>query len=155
MAHNNTNNQHNPFSEAFKNFSEWSNFNPNKVSPIDMNSFASIQKRNTETLSQVNKLFTENAHSLMRRNAEITQENAAELFHLIKDVVVSPNHEHTLSKQADFVRAAFESTINNAKELTEMATKSTMELFDLLGQTVSENFKECIVAPAQKKKAAV
>ncbi|MFV9875947.1 MAG: phasin family protein [Rickettsiales endosymbiont of Dermacentor nuttalli] len=151
---NNANNQHNLFSEVFKSFSDWSNFNPNKVCPVDVNSLASIQKRNTETISHANKLFTENVHSIMRRNTEIAQENAADLFHLIKDVVVSPNHEYTMSKQAEFVRSAFESTVKNAKELTEMVTKSTMELFDLVGHTVSENLKECIVTPNQKKKTA-
>jgi phasin family protein len=82
------------------------------------------------------------------------QSSAKELFQLMKEISVSPSTESTISKQKEFAQHGFKSAMSSASEMVEMVAKSQVELFDIIGKRVTENFEEvCNTAPAKKKSA--
>lgn len=146
-------NQTNPFAEAFKSFTDFSAFNAQKTPAFDVNALISAQRRNAETLSTVNQVLTESFQAVIRRQAEIMQANASDMFQFVKEVTTSNSPETATAKQTAFAKNAIESAISNTRELAQMVSKSSIEVFDVIGKRASENINE-VANAASKKKAA-
>jgi phasin family protein len=130
--------------------------NMKNMNNFDMNNVAGIVKKNAEAISNVNQVVADNTQAFFRRNAEIAQKSATDAFNMMKDIASSQNPEHSLNKQQQYVKHAFENALSNTKELAEMVSKSSMEVFDMFGNKLSENVNECmnVSNPQPKKKSA-
>src|ERR1700733_10547022 len=111
----------NPFADMFKN-------------TFDFNQIFSTQRRNIEALSAANQAVVEGAQAISRRQAEVIREHVEESLKASKDLLTSGTPETNMNKQADFAKGIFESTLSNLREITEMATKSGFEAFDVLNK---------------------
>lgn len=108
----------------------------------DFNQLFSTQRRNIEALSAVNQVVVEGAQAIARRQAEVARENVENVLKASKDLMTSGTPESSLSKNADFTRNFFENTLSNLREVTEMATKSSFEAFDVLNKRAAESLEE-------------
>jgi phasin family protein len=144
--------------DNMKNFMDPQNFmqNMKNIPNFDMNNMGNMFKKNAEVFSNINQVAVDNAQAFMRRNTEIAQKAASDAFNMMKDISSSSNPEHSMAKQQQYMKQAFENTMSNVKELSEMVTKSSMEVFDMVGNKINENMNECIhtAAPQAKKKSA-
>lgn len=136
----------NPFADMFKN-------------TFDMNELFSTQRRNIEALSAANQAVVEGAQAISRRQAEVIRGHVEETLKASKDLMTSGTPETNMTKQADFAKNIFESTLSNLREITEMATKSGFEAFDVLNKRAAETLQEISKASgtahaAPKKKSA-
>ena len=75
-----------------------------------------------------------------------------------KDLMTSGTPETNMNKQADFAKSFFETSLQNLREISEMATKSGFEAFDVLNRRAAETLEEMGKAtgaqPQAKKKSA-
>ena len=135
----------NAFADLFKN-------------AFDLNQLFSTQRRNIEALSAANQAVVEGAQAISRRQAEVIRTNVEDVLKASKDLLTSGTPDTNLTKQADFAKGIFESTLSNLREITEMATKSGFEAFDVLNKRAAETLEEISkaapVATAAKKKAS-
>ena len=135
----------NPFADAFK-------------STVDFNQVFSTVRRNIEAASAANQAAVEGAQAIARRQAEITRENVETALKASKDLLTSGTPETNLSKQAELTKSFFESALTNLREVSEMATKASFEVFDVLNQRAAASLEEISkasgAAPAKKKNAA-
>lgn len=143
--------QNNPFLEAFNQFNPFANA---KASPFDMSALLTAQRRNAETISAVNQATADSMQALLRRMAEIFQNNTGEVLQFIKEVSTSSNPEATVARQVAFTKHAYENAITNTKELAEIFSKSNMELFDLVSKRFVENMGEAANVSKKAAKAA-
>lgn len=142
--------QNNPFADAFKD--AFKTFGDFKAPNFDFNLLLQAQRRNAETISAVNQLITESVQAVVRRQTEILQSGATDALQLAKDIAAAPNPENAVATQTAYAKTAFESAISNSRELAEIVSKSSIEVFDVLSKKISENVTESI--DAAKKKAA-
>jgi len=119
----------NAFTDAFKN-------------TLDFNQIFSTQRRNIEALSTANQVAVEGAQAIARRQAEIARSNVENVLKASKDIMTSGTPETNLAKQADLAKSFFELALGNLREVTEMVTKSSFEVFDVLNQRASESIEE-------------
>ncbi len=119
---------------------------------LDFNQLFSTQRRNIEAVSAVNQAVVESAQAISRRQAEVIRDNVENLLKASKDIMTSGTPETNLTKQADFAKTIFESTLSNIREVTEMVTKSSFEVFDVLNKRASETLEE--ISAASSKPAA-
>jgi phasin family protein len=135
----------NPFADLFKN-------------TFDMNQLFSTQRRNIEALSAANQAVVEGAQAISRRQAEVIRGHVEETLKASKDLLTSGTPETNVTKQADYAKGLFESTLSSLREITEMATKSGFEAFDVLNKRAAETLEEISKASAAttaaKKKSA-
>ena len=135
----------NPFADLFKN-------------SFDMNQLFSTQRRNIEALSAANQAVVEGAQAISRRQAEVIRGHVEDTLKASKDLMTSGTPETNMTKQADFAKSIFETTLSNLREITEMATKSGFEAFDVLNKRAAETLEEISKAgatqAAPKKKSA-
>lgn len=135
----------NAFADMFKN-------------ALDFNQLFSTQRRNIEALSAANQVVVEGAQAISRRQAEVIRNNVEDVLKASKDLLTSGTPETNMTKQADFAKTIFETTLSNLREITEMATKSGFEAFDVLNRRAAETLEEIGkasgAATASKKKSA-
>jgi phasin family protein len=126
-------------------------------SALDLNQLFSTQRRNIEALSAANQVVVEGAQAISRRQAEVIRSNVEDVLKASKDLLTSGTPESNLSKQSEFAKTIFESTLSNLREITEMATKSGFEAFDVLNKRAAETLEEISKASptsGAKKKTA-
>ena len=131
-------------------------FNDFFKSNVDMNDFVSTGRRNMETASEINQIVVENAQAVTRRQAEIARDNVEAALEASKELMSGGASQGNLSKQADVARSFFESSLANAREITEMLTKSSFEAYDVLNRRAAESMEEVskVSAKVAKKKSA-
>ena len=133
----------NPFADMFKN-------------NLDMNQLFATQRRNLEAFAAANQAVVEGAQAITRRQAEVIRDNVEEALTASKELMTTGTPETGINKQAELAKTMFENSLANLRELTEMATKSGFEAFDVLNKRAAESFEEVSQAAAKtaKKKSA-
>lgn len=136
-----------PFADAFKAFGEF------RVPSFDFNGFFNAQRNNLEAISAANQVVTEGLQAVARRQAEIAQANTQKALQLVKDVITNGNNpEANAAKQAEFARNLIESSLSNARELAEIASKSSIQAFDVVNKRVAEGLSEIAEAAEDARK---
>jgi len=120
---------------------------------IDMNSLMSSQRRNLEALSAANKLAYEGMQAVFKRQAEIMRQALEESAAVTRELSTnSSSPQDKVAKQTDYAKAAFEKTIANARELSEIVAKANGEAVDLLNKRFAAMLDEFKDAVAKGKK---
>ena len=122
----------------------------------DFNQFISTGRRNMEALSAANQVVVESAQAITRRQAEVARANIDNALKVSKDIITSGTPETSISKQSDLMKAFFENTLSNLREVSELVTKSSFEAFDVINRRTAESLEEISSASAasSKKKSA-
>lgn len=133
----------NPFADMFKN-------------AFDYNQLFATQRRNIEAFSAANQVMVEGAQAISRRHAEVVRANVENMLRASKEFMSGGAPEANMARQADFAKAIFENSLSNLREITEMATKSGFEAFDVLNKRAAESLDEISAntATTEKRKAA-
>lgn len=136
------------------NYSAFGDFFKNS---FDFNQLFSTQRRNIEAFSAANQAVVEGAQAISRRQAEVFRATVEDMLKASKDLMTSGTPETNLSKQAELARNIFENTLSNLREITETATKSGFEAFDVLNKRTADTLQEFGSAanPPKKKAASV
>lgn len=133
------------FSELFKN-------------TLDVNQLFSTGRRNMEAANEATQVVVESAQTISRRQAEVARANIDNAIKVSKELLTTTTPETAISKQSDLMKAFFENTLANLREVSELVTKSSFEAFDVLNRRTAESLEEIskasATAAAPKKKAA-
>lgn len=134
-------NQNNQFFDFMKSvFNPEHMMNSMKATPaLDFSSFSNMVKKNAESINAANQLVAENVQSIVKRSAEVFQNNASEMFNVIKESSGAKDLEQVRARQQQYLESTITNSINNAKELMDMTSKSAMEIFEVMGQNMTEN----------------
>jgi phasin family protein len=137
-------NFNNPFADMFKN-------------SIDMNQVITTQRKNLEAASEASQVVVESTQAIARRQSEIARENVEQALKASKDLFTGNSPETNVAKQVEFAKSAFENSLANLREISEMMAKSAFEAFDVVNRRVAESFEEvssgAAAKPAKKKSA--
>ncbi len=146
----------NPFADMMKQFSEYKAPNFSSMPNIDMNQMMSAGRKNAEACSAAGQAVAESCQTIARRQAELARAQVEKTLKTCKDMLVNGSPEINTSKQVELAKSMFESSLNNLREVSELATKSCFEAFDVLNRRASETIEEITsnVAPTSKKKSA-
>ena len=123
---------------------------------FDFNQILSTSRRNMEAISAANQVVVESAQAISRRQAEVARANIDNALKVSKDIMTSGTPETSISKQSDLMKAFFENTLTNLREVSELVTKSSFEAFDVLNRRTAESMEEiskAACASAKKKSA--
>ncbi|HEY0834929.1 MAG TPA: phasin family protein [Azospirillum sp.] len=120
-----------------------------KMPGLDMDAIMATQRKNIEAVTAANQLAVEGLQAVMRRQAEILRQSLEEAGNMMSGMMTAGSPEDKAAKQAEVVKAAFEKTLANMKELAEMVAKSNTEAADVLSKRVSESLEEVKTALAK------
>jgi phasin family protein len=145
----------NPYADMMK---SWSEYKAPAMPAFDMSQMLSYGRRNAEAYSAAGQAMAESAQAIARRQAELARAQIEKLLKTTKDMLVNGSPEINTGKQVELAKTIFESQLNNLREVSELATKSGFEVFDVLNRRASASIEEITrtAAPsmASKKKTA-
>lgn len=146
---NTSNNQNNSFAgnqmfDFMKSFMD-PEFYTNSVKnmpQVDMVGFSENMKKATKVLATTNQIATESMQSMMKKNAEILQNNAANFMNVAKGTTNIGDMKQINESQQRCVKLAYESSLHNAKELVNMAFDASMKIFEVLNSNITEQMNQ-------------
>ncbi len=120
----------------------WKSFTDFKAPVVDVNSIFNSQRRNIEAFSAANQVLAEGVQAATKHQAEAARENVESFISATKDILTSNSPESNTSKQISLVQDWYESAMENAREVTELVTKSSNDAFELINKRASESWEE-------------
>ena len=149
----------NPFADMMKQFSEYKAPTVSAMPSVDVNKIMASGRKNAEACSAAGQAVAESCQAIARRQAELARAQVEKTLKTCKDMLVNGSPEINTTKQVELAKTMFESSLNNLREVSELATKSMFEAFDIVNRRASESIEEITgaassAASSSKKKAA-
>ena len=140
-------NNNNPF-EFFQSFMNQENFAKSmKWMPnMDMSSLGNIMKETAETITSTNQLISDTVQSIAKRGADSFQKNTSEMFNSMKEAASAGDVEQIANCQQNYWRSTVEHNINSAKEILDIASKSSIEVLEVMGKNFTEKMNKPFAA---------
>ena len=113
-----------------------------KVPGVDVDSLVTSQRKIIEALTQANKLAYDGLQAVVKRQAEILRQTVDEIAQATKDIAEPGNPQEKAAKQTELAKEAFERSLSNLRELSEMIAKANTEAFDLLNKRFTQSLDE-------------
>ncbi len=117
----------------------------------DMDAFVAASRRNIETLTAANKVALEGAQAVARRHMEIVQQSMSEIGEAVRSMAANETPQAKAARQAEMLKAAYERSVANIKEISDMIQHSNEEALQLLHRRFTEAMDE-VKALADKSK---
>ncbi len=114
-----------------------------KLPRFDVEAMIAAQRKTIEAMAAANRTALEGAQAVARRQAEIMRQSAADWQSLWSVPLAATNGEaDPAGQQAAAMKAIFEKTVANIRELSELVAKSNGEAAEIVTKRVSESFDE-------------
>lgn len=128
----------NPFA-AYDFTKAWGEF---KLPSFDVDALVAAQKRNLEAVSAASQATVEGLQAAALRQAEIARTAMAQTAEATQEYIRLTKPEDKMAYQAKFAREAFESGLNNLREIGGIVGKATTEAVDVVTKRMVEGFDE-------------
>lgn len=113
-----------------------------KAPSFDMSNVADSCRRNVEAVSTANQVLAEGLQNASRRQAELTRNHIETVLRATKDLFGNGSPEINTKKHMELARSLFESSINNAREVSELVAKSSFQALDVINKRTAESLEE-------------
>ena len=140
-------NNNNPF-EFFQSFMNQENLAKSmKWMPnMDMSSLGNIMKDTAEAITSTNQLISDTVQSIAKRGSDSFQKNTSEMFNTMKEAASAGDVEQIANCQQNYWRSTVEHNINSAKEILDIASKSSIEVLEVMGKNFTEKMNKPFAA---------
>jgi phasin family protein len=139
----------NPYADMMK---YWGDFTktPQMPASFDINQVMHVGRKNAEAATAAGQTFVESFQTIARRQAELTRSQVESALKTTKDMLVNNGSpEINTSKHIEFAKRQFETSLNNLREVSELATKAGFEVFDVINRRASQTIEELAGATKQ------
>ena len=125
--------------------------NPDSIPALDIKTLMETQRRNFQAMTQAGQMAMTGWQAMAQRQAEMisnmTQTNTDALQQIMKE----GTPEEKIARQADVFKRAYEISVAQSREMTQMMTQTTREAAELIQKRVKGTVSE--VSDAIKKAA--
>ncbi len=129
----------NPYSDMMK---FWSDYKAPQMGSFDMSNAMSYGRKNAEAATAAGQTIAEGLQTIARRQVELARAQVEQALKTTKDSLVGGSPEINTAKQADLAKRLFETSLGNLREVTELATKSGLEAYDVWIKRATEQMEE-------------
>jgi phasin family protein len=113
-----------------------------RIPGFDLEAIVEAQRKNVEALTEANQLAVEGVRAMAQRQSEIVRQAIEEASALLREWTQPGAPEERLAKNVESAKQAFEKGLANARELNELTTKASTDVFSVIAKRVSEGFDE-------------
>jgi phasin family protein len=108
---------------------------------VDVDKLVELNRKNFEALVRSASVAGEGAKALAEKQREIAQAAFNETSAMVKDFRPTGSPQEIVAKQSEYARKAFDVAIQNTRDLTELATKTTAEAARIVRERIQDNLK--------------
>ncbi len=94
---------------------------------VDVDKLIEVHRKNLDALQRSAQVASEGAKSLADKQREIVETAFREAAAMARDFKPTGNPQEIIAKQAEFARKAFDITVQNTRDITELATRTTAD----------------------------
>lgn len=122
------------FQDAFANL---------KLPNVDSKAMVEAQKKNLETLINANQTALTGTQELFKRQAEMMQQALSDATEAAKELAsTGVDPKALVAKQTELIQTAFEKTLANSHEISDMVKKKQEEVAQVVNKRVTESLGE-------------
>lgn len=138
--------KNNDFFKAFQNIPQFQGFQGVqgfKAPQVDVNKMLTLQRKNLEALSAAGQAINQSTQAIARRGAEFVRDNVEEALNASRDLMTgATTPDKAAAAQGDLAKQIFQGTMEQIREVSEMASKAQFEAFDILSNRFSRSIDE-------------
>lgn len=108
----------------------------------DPEQMIALQQRNVDAMTTAGQVMVDGYKALALRQSEMIQSGFGSFANVGQKLVDGKTGEIKSSEQIAQARSTYETTLANARELTEIAVKAQHEAFDILSKCAIANFDD-------------
>lgn len=112
------------------------------VPKVDVDKLIEVHRRNIDALGRSAQVATEGAKSLADKQREIIETAFRETSAMVRDFKPTGNPQEMLVKQTEFAKKAFDMTLQNTRDIAELAMKATSDATAIVRARLRESLSE-------------
>jgi phasin family protein len=109
---------------------------------VDVDKLIEVHRKNLDALQRSAQVASEGAKSLADKQREIVETAFREAAAMARDFKPTGNPQEIIAKQAEFARKAFDITVQNTRDITELATRTTADATAIIRDRLRESLNE-------------
>ena len=113
-----------------------------RLPKVDVEKLIEVQRRNIDALGHAARAASEGAQALAVKQREILETAFHETTQAVRDFKPNGNPTEVVAKQSEFARKAFETTLQNTRDVAELAKKAAGDPAAIIKDRIQENLKE-------------
>jgi len=113
-----------------------------KLPKVDVQAILDHHRKNLEALEKSARASAAGASSVLSRQHEMVQEALGEITRLAQNYQAPGNPQELMTRQVDFARKSFETTLKNAGEVADLVRKSGTESIEILRDRIRDAMAE-------------
>ncbi len=125
----------------FENFDPARMMGSFRMPGMDVDTLANSQRKNLEAMTTANRTAFEGMQAVMRRQMEMFRQGMEDMTNMGK-TMNGGNPQETMAAQAEAMKDAYQRSVSNARELSDMVTRSGNEAFEVLNKRFTEALDE-------------
>ncbi|MDX8521208.1 phasin family protein [Mesorhizobium dulcispinae] len=113
-----------------------------KLPKVDVQAILDHHRKNLEALEKSARASAAGASSVLSRQHEMVQEALGEITRMAQNYQAPGSPQELMSRQVDFARKSFETTLKNAGEVADLVRKSGTESIEILRDRIKDAMAE-------------
>lgn len=113
-----------------------------KLPNVDVQAILDHHRKNLEALEKSARAGAAGASSVLSRQREMVQDALSEITRMAQNYQVPGHPQELMTKQVEFARKSFETTLKNAGEVAEIVKKSGTESIEILRDRIKDAMAE-------------
>lgn len=120
-----------------------------KMPEMNVDALVSAQQKNIEAMNLANKAAVEGWQAFAKMQAQLWQATVEDAGTFAQDVASAKEPTDKFAKQAAFAKTAIETSLSNARESQEMASKAANKTVDIVSKRWAEGLDEVMTFVAK------
>jgi phasin family protein len=121
-----------------------------KMPSFDVEALVEAQRKNVAAITAANQTAFETVKTAAQRQADMIKFATEEFSKAASDMLSAATFEEKATRQADVAKKAFETTVANFREISDIVAKGNTEALDVVNKRIAEALDEIKVVVAKK-----
>lgn len=109
---------------------------------VDLSPVNEAQSKNIEAMVAANEMIASGAKAVLEKQAEMFQAAMSEANDAAQSLSGSGSPQEVAQKQAELMKVAYETTLKNTAEISDMAKKTQEEVAEKINARIAESMEE-------------
>jgi len=109
---------------------------------VDVDKLVETNRKNIDALAQSVEIASQSAKSAAMKQAEIVEAAFRDAVEQVKEFKPTGNPQEMLAKQTELARKAFDATVSNTREFSELVKKSNVDALKIISDRITASIAE-------------
>lgn len=109
---------------------------------VNVDRLIETQRKQIEALRQAAQIAASGSEALVQKQQEVFEAGMREASAMARNYKLDKNPQEMLAKQTEYAKKAFDITMQNARDITEITGRSTSDVMEIVRNRLTESIEE-------------